>query len=342
MDFSGQMLPEQIFLSSASQRREAEAFLEGCGLRLAPDLEYFAAVRDPEGRIIGCGGFGSSTIKCVACSEEARGLGLSSILVSHLRSELSARGVSDIFLFTKPENLELFQSLAFYAVGSCSQAVLMESSKRGVFRLESRLASERFPEGITGAVVMNANPFTKGHLYLIEQALNYCDNLAVFPVQADLSEFSAAERIRLIREGTAHLGSRVKILDGGRYIISAQTFPTYFLKKLSAAALVHAALDVDIFARHIAAPLGISVRFAGSEPSDPLTAAYNETMLNILPGRGIKVQIIERLEQEGLLVSAGLVRRLMHEGRLAEIEPLVPPPTFELIRGMISGKENVL
>ena len=40
-----------------------------------------------------------------------------------------------------------------------------------------------------GAVVMNCNPLTLGHRYLIEQALKQCDYLMIFVVQEDKSFF---------------------------------------------------------------------------------------------------------------------------------------------------------
>ncbi|MCC8189536.1 MAG: tetratricopeptide repeat protein, partial [Planctomycetes bacterium] len=42
-------------------------------------------------------------------------------------------------------------------------------------------------DGTTGAIVMNANPFTRGHLHLIEQALEQVDRLIVFVVEEDKS-----------------------------------------------------------------------------------------------------------------------------------------------------------
>lgn len=52
-----------------------------------------------------------------------------------------------------------------------------------------------------GAIVMNCNPFSKGHRYLIEQAGKQVEFLIVFAVEEDLSLFSFEERIRMIRKG---------------------------------------------------------------------------------------------------------------------------------------------
>ena len=319
---------ESVNLNSPAARAEVEEFLRRSDLRLEP-LEYYAVLRDEEGGIAGGGGFWGHTIKCVAARSELRGQGLIQTLISHLRSLLRERGVKSIFLFTKPENEELFANLAFYPVGKAPQAILMESYKRNLLNLTKQLSQQRAP-GVGGAIVMNANPFTKGHPYLVEKALEECDQLYLFPVRAERSLFSYAERRQLIAQGTAHL-SRVHILDGGEYIVSPTTFPTYFLKELSRASQVQALLDVDIFARHIAPPLGIARRFVGTEPLDPVTAIYNEAMLQVLVPRGIEVKILPRLEIDSQVVSASRVRQLLAHGQMQEIAALTPPSTYAFI-----------
>lgn len=320
----GVSAPMQVHLSSESQRKPVEEFLSRMGLRLEP-LDYYAVLKlDDE--IIGGGGFGGNTIKCIAADQEARGMGITNILVSHLRSEMNARGVDNVFLFTKPENEDIFKSLAFYLVGRAPNAILMESARRGVSSLENRLAEHK-KDGKTGAIVMNCNPFTLGHQYLIETAAREVENLVIFPVREDKSVFPYHDRLRLIKEGTAHLDN-VSVLEGGDYIISNATFPTYFLKELSEASKTHALLDVDIFARHIAPPLNITVRFAGSEPLDPMTNVYNSAMLETLPTYGMEVKIIDRISKGDEVISASRVRRLLAEGKLDEIKALVPQSTY--------------
>ena len=305
---------ESVNLNSPAARAEVEEFLRRSDLRLEP-LEYYAVLRDEEGGIAGGGGFWGHTIKCVAARSELRGQGLIQTLISHLRSLLRERGVKSIFLFTKPENEELFANLAFYPVGKAPQAILMESYKRNLLNLTKQLSQQRAP-GVGGAIVMNANPFTKGHLYLVEKALEECDQLYLFPVRAERSLFSYAERRQLIAQGN---------------IVSPTTFPTYFLKELSRASQVQALLDVDIFARHIAPPLGIARRFVGTEPLDPVTAIYNEAMLQVLVPRGIEVKILPRLEIDSQVVSASRVRQLLAHGQMQEIAALTPPSTYAFI-----------
>ena len=55
------------------------------------------------------------------------------------------------------------------------------------------------------AIVMNANPFTLGHLHLVEKASKENDILHLFIVSEDKSIIPFNERKQLIMEGTSHL-----------------------------------------------------------------------------------------------------------------------------------------
>lgn len=69
---------------------------------------------------------------------------------------------------------------------------------------EWRSSLERFEvEGnaAVGSIVMNCNPFTLGHRYLIEYASKYVDYLYIFVVEEDKSFFPFSDRIDLIKKG---------------------------------------------------------------------------------------------------------------------------------------------
>ena len=186
-----------------------------------------------------------------------------------------------------------------------------------------------------GVIVMNANPFTRGHRYLIEQAARQVDHLFVMAVKEDLSTFGYEERLAMIQAGCRELNN-VSVVEGSDYAISATTFPTYFLKQLSDASDTQMTLDLDLFARHIASALQASVRFVGSEPTDQLTRRYNELMKQLLPEKGIEVIEIERLLmpsesdeiEQDTAISASAVRRFLNEGSLLKAAALVPPTTL--------------
>lgn len=336
-------------LSLNSVRRRVEAFLAANGLRLAPLDRYVVVTRDEDGdEILAGGGLDGNVIKCVAVSESARSEGLMNILVSRLIVIAREEGRDSVKAFTKPENEGIFKSLGFALIASSPKAILMENGRGGLPEYKKYLASLARP-GRNGAIVMNANPFTKGHRYLVEQAASQVDNLYVIVVKEDRSRFPYVERKAMIEAGCAGLDN-VIVCEGSDYAISAATFPTYFLKKLDDATDTQIALDLDLFVNHIAKPLGVTVRFAGSEPEDALTRRYNELMAEILPGTSVAVvrqahqpdselvkgsalrqarrpiDFIEipRLEQNGNPISATSLRRALDKGNLKEAMEYIP------------------
>lgn len=339
-------------LSLNSVRRRVEAFLAANGLRLAPLDRYVVVTRDEDGdEILAGGGLDGNVIKCVAVSESARSEGLMNILVSRLIAIAREEGRESVKAFTKPENEGIFKSLGFALIASSPNAILMENGRGGLPEYRKYLASLARP-GRNGAIVMNANPFTKGHRYLVEQAASQVDNLYVIVVREDRSRFPYAERKAMIEAGCAGLDN-VIVCEGSDYAISAATFPTYFLKKLDDATDTQIALDLDLFVNHIAKPLGVTVRFAGSEPEDALTRRYNELMAEILPGTSVAVvrqdhqpdsELVEgsavrqarrpidfveipRLEQNGNPISATSLRRALDKGNLKEAMEYIPKST---------------
>lgn len=336
-------------LSLNSVRRRVEAFLAANGLRLAPLDRYVVVTRDEDGNeILAGGGLDGNVIKCVAVSESARSEGLMNILVSRLIAIAREEGRESVKAFTKPENEGIFKSLGFGLLASAPKAILMENGRGGLPEYKKYLASLARP-GRNGAIVMNANPFTKGHRYLVEQAASQVDNLYVIVVKEDRSRFPYVERKAMIEAGCAGLDN-VVVCEGSDYAISAATFPTYFLKKLDDATDTQIALDLDLFVNHIAKPLGVTVRFAGSEPEDALTRRYNELMAEILPGTSVAVVRqahqpdpelvkgsalrqarrpidfveIPRLEQNGNPISATSLRRALDKGNLKEAMEYIP------------------
>jgi len=342
-------------LQSPFFRNKVEGFLRANGLRMET-LDVYYTLQNTDGDILAGAGLAGDVIKCVAVAAEARSEGLVAPLVSHI---LSQHGAGNLKVFTKPENEAVFTSLGFHVIARAPLAILMENG-RG---LEEYLAS--FPVSTehqtTGVVVMNANPFTLGHLYLLQQAATQVDRLVVIPVketpvssEAYKPYFTYEERLAMIRsacseenyylpgiakhklseenyflcsspknqfssEDTSQINSPLRqkigfsqslaknnfltskliVLEGSDYQISAATFPTYFLKDLSEAAETQMRLDLDLFARHIVPALGATVRFVGSEPLDPLTARYNALMQEILPIKVVEIPRLETPDQVG-------------------------------------------
>lgn len=345
------------------QRQRIEAFLKRNALRI-DDMNYYAAVLDDDGEMIAGGGLKDDVIKCVAVDDAHKGEAIANTLVSHLISHANQEGYGCIKLFTKPKNRQLFESLSFRLLAEAPEAILMETGIGGISNTVEALKkikeeSEKYKEynkeckedskecrentsylttsppqhlnttmQPTGCIVMNCNPFTLGHRYLVESASRMVEHLFVIVVREDRSAFSYQERKAMVTAGTADL-KNVTVCDGSEYAISNTTFPTYFLKRLSDATDTQILLDLDLFRRHIAPALGAEVRFVGTEPTDELTRRYNELMMESL-GKDHVVQI-PRLENGGVAVSASRVRRAMESNSLKEAAQLVPPTTLPYI-----------
>lgn len=345
------------------QRQRIEAFLKRNGLRF-DDMHYYAAITDDDGEMIAGGGLKGNVIKCVAVDDAHKGEAIANTLISHLIAHANEEGHSNVMLFTKPKNRQLFESLSFRLLAEAPEAVLMETGIGGInntveqlkkIKEEGEVCKENnqeckkeektnlnittpqhlnpsTPQPLTtttplrGVVVMNCNPFTLGHRYLIEQAAKQVERLFVMVVREDCSLFAYAERKAMVEQGVAHL-KNVTVIDGSEYAISQATFPTYFLKRLDDAADTQMLLDLDLFRRHIAPALGTTVRFVGTEPTDQLTHRYNQLMHEVLAD----VRETARLEKKGNAVSASRVRKAMEQGDMSTIRQLVPPTTLPYI-----------
>ncbi|MDR1612793.1 MAG: tetratricopeptide repeat protein [Planctomycetota bacterium] len=183
-----------------------------------------------------------------------------------------------------------------------------------------------------GAIVMNCNPFTLGHRYLVEQAAKAVDGLYVFVVQEDKSDFPFVDRIRLARRGVADMGDKVYVAPSGKFIISSFSFGNYF-GKTRAIEPGDSTADVVIFGSAIAPALNITHRFVGEEPLCIVTRAYNETLLFHLPPMGVKIHVFSRKECGGSPISASTVRQAMKDGDWERVRTLVPPTTYAYLAG---------
>ena len=320
---------QEIPLSSPYFHSKVERFLSGNGLRMEA-LDSYYTIENSQGDILAGAGLYRDIVKCVAVSESARSEGLVAPLVSHILAQAAQAGITCLKVFTKPENEAIFASLGFHTLAAAPQAILMENG-RGLEHYCAYLRT--LPRsGRSGVVVMNANPFTLGHQYLLREAASQVDTLFVIPVKEDLSTFPYVERLEMIRAGAP--SHNIVLAEGSDYQISAATFPTYFLKDLSAAAETQMRLDLDLFARHIAPALNAEVRFVGTEPADALTARYNTLMKEVLP----QVVEIPRLEAEGSAVSASAVRKALEGGSFAAAAALTPASSHPFLLAQLAQR----
>ncbi len=285
--------------------------------------------------LVATGSRTGNILKCIAVDSERQGEGLTATLITALRQEAFNEGLSHLFLYTKPENKEMFSSLFFYPVAETDKVLLMENRKDGIINFLNTLPAEE-TVGKVGAAIMNCNPFTLGHRYLIETAAKECDRLYVFVVSEDKSFFSAEDRLKMVQSGTADIPN-VIVLTTGPYLISSATFPTYFLKDRESITQVKCLLDIEIFIKYYTPKFNITTRYVGTEPLSPMTEQYNKELKKVLPAHGIEVKELPRLEISNAPISASQVRALIDSKNIQEIKSLVPDTTYDFLlnKGLI-------
>lgn len=289
-----------------------------------------------------------NTLRSIAVDRRVQGQGLLNTLLTALIEDAFLAGFQHLFLYTKPEAAHFFADLGFYALAEVpGTLVFMENQKHGFSdylkalqketdEARSQLGEKRFADqgkptkfkgtapnavgsalpaaGHDGdsAIVMNANPFTLGHRFLVETAASSAPLLHLFVLSEDKSLFPFQLRMQFVRACCADIPN-LCIHASGPYIISGATFPSYFLRDEETAITSHAKLDLAIFQK-IAVALSIQTRFAGEEPTSFVTGLYNQMMRQQLPKAGIRfVELPRRKTKEGAVISASFVRAYLQK-----------------------------
>lgn len=321
----------------APQRmKEVRRLLADRQLELDTEVEVFVLCRT-KGRLIACGGLDRNVIKCVAVAPEYSGESLSLRLGSELIALAATRGQFHLFLYSAPHNREVFQGWGFYPLVEVPGLVLlMENSPIAIQTYCDALRSKKQPGNRIGCAVLNANPFTLGHRFLLERAAGQCDWTHVFVVKEDASTFSYADRFALVAQGVRDI-RRLTLHEGSDYIISRATFPGYFLKDKVVVEHSWAGIDLLLFRKYIGPALGITHRYVGAETLDIVTNNYNTDMsywLQDAPSSAPAITVVEvpRVSSNGGPISASSVRKLLAKRDFEAIQKLVPPGTLEFLQ----------
>lgn len=321
----------QIQPTDKRGNRLVDELLTAEGIQRDRNLDYTCGMYDDEMNLIATGSCFGNTLRCMAVSHEHQGEGLMNSIVSHLIEVQFSRGNTHLFLYTKCDSARFFGDLGFYEIARINdQIVFMENRRTGFSSYLNTLGKQKEEAPKVAALVMNANPFTLGHQYLVEKAAAENDILHLFIVSEDASLVPFHIRKKLVMEGTAHL-SNIRYHDSGPYIISNATFPSYFQKDEQAVIQSHAMLDLTVFVR-IASALGITRRYVGEEPTSLVTGIYNQIMSEKLPENGIECIIVPRKENSGKAISASTVRQALKEESWTLLQELVPETTLNYFR----------
>lgn len=330
---------QQVNLKDQKERNEVSRFLESFDLALDNDVDYTVILRNRNFEIKATCSKAKNVFKCLAVAEDLRGENISSSLISTLIDKSYEEHIYHNLIFTKLNNLKKFASLNFKPVYNVENAVLLEHGIYDISKALDQMALKFAIDTSTpkGALVMNCNPLTNGHRFLIEKAANNCSQVLLFVVEEDKSLFPFKSRYNIVKEGVKDL-QNVTVVPGGEYIISSATFPSYFIRKEDERLKNYTEMDCGIFAKYFCSKFNIVKRFVGQEPFCSVTNTYNRNLKEILPRYDVELIEIERKMYNGEYISASKVRELIKEGYLTEVEKMVPQSTWRFLNSQ-EGQE---
>jgi len=303
-------------------------------------VDYTMVLYTLNNEIIGTGSYKNHILKYVAVAPKYRATAAFSQIVTHLMDKLLTHH-KHIFVYTLPRNTQVFEGLGFTEIATAPPLFsVLEFGYENIKTYQGYLRANKIQTSTqpVSAMVVNCNPFTNGHKYLIEKAAFESRILYLFVVEEDKSSFPFEVRWKLIEEGIRHL-TNVVMLRGGHYVVSGTIFPSYFLKNQCEEDISEkqAELDIRTFIRYIAPILGITRRYVGTEDYCKTTLAYNNAMKKFLPEAGIELIEIPRLVQTDRanvehIVSASKIRKAIQNHELENVLPFLPEVTSNFLR----------
>lgn len=323
---------EKVNLKSSIEVRRVSEFLSQFDLQY-DDVDYTIIIKENNNIIATCSKK-NNIVKCFAIDENYQGQGIAGILITDITNELFDENIYHSFIFTKPKNKCIFEGLGYNSIVDTDKVSLMEIGNNNIKNYLKKIKKDYDinDNDEYAALVMNCNPFTLGHKYLIEMAAKENENVLVFVVEEDKSSFSFKDRLNLVKLGVKEF-ENVKVIPGGEYIISSATFPSYFLRKNDDVMKEYTKVDASIFGKYFAKEINIVRRYVGTEPYCGVTDTYNETLQEILPRYGVNIKVVERMSLESGIISASKVREFLKYGELDKVKELVPLTTYEFLIG---------
>ena len=293
-------------------------------------IDYTVGIFDGD-RLVATGSYDNNIIKCVAVCKDYKSENLLTQILINLLERMREEGKEHFLVYTKPANEAIFASLGFHKIIGNNQVIFMEQGFPDFNDYEKMLKSEK-KTGSASGIVMNANPFTKGHQYLVETAAAQSEHVYIFVVSEDVSYFSTEDRLAMVKLGVSHLDN-VTVLPTNSYMVSSATFPSYFLKEDAEldVASTQAKLDAQLFKDKIAKDLNITKRYVGEEPYSEVTEIYNKSMSEVF-GSDLELDIIPRIDSKGDVISATKVRKAIAEGDDELLHRFLPDTTYDYLQ----------
>ena len=332
------MIIKEAFLKE--ELLEIEKFLKKFSLKLDKNLTKTFYIENDYSEIIGTISCSDYIIKDLAVDENYQSENVASLLVNEMLNHFRANSIYNYHVFTKPIYRHIFESFGFKKIIETEKVVMLEGGAKFINNklLEIKnIINNNF--GIIdetsdiGCIVINANPITNGHVFLIEEASRNHKMVILFVVEEEKSEFSFDERFSMVYLATRRLGN-VCVVPSSKYIVSSLTFPQYFLKDEDEALLEYSKVDALIFKEYFIKELYIKKRYVGTESINKMIN-YNNVLKEIL---GEKLVIVDRLTMSGEIVSASKVRQLLVENKFDEALELVPREIAFILRNIAREK----
>lgn len=304
--------------------------MEKADLQTEKSLDYTLGIYNGK-KLIATGSFAENIIKCVAVCKDYQSENLLTQIITQLIEEMNRNGDFHYFLYTKPERETVFRSLGFKKIVANEEVLFMEQGPDDFSSYLSFLKDNK-KEGKGAGIVMNANPFTKGHQYLVETAAEKNEQVYVFVLAEDHSEFSTEDRMKMVIKGVSHL-KNVTVFSTKKYLVSQATFPAYFLKDKAelTVAKTQATLDAQIFKEKIAPILDIQIRYVGDEPYSKVTEVYNQAMKEVF-GKELTLVILPRKAVDGNVISATKVRKALEKKDEKLLLDFLPKTTYNYLK----------
>lgn len=308
------------------EKNKLISFLHKNNLEYELDINYSILVYDKED-LIATASIANNVMKCFLVHEDYKNQNITNLMFSHLVHELKSKNIYNFFVFTSPENEKVFTSLNMKKIVETMNTVLLEGGDYITEVLYELKLEYKISNNKKAAVIINANPMTLGHVYLIETAAKENKEVLVFVVSEDLSSFPFGDRMSIIKEALKHLDN-VTVLPTLGYLVSKITFPKYFLKEDQMIQEEQTLVDVLVYKQFYTKVFNIEKRYLGEEPFSYNTSKYNQVLKDHLNSH---VKIISRKEQNNKAISASLVRKLIKTNKLEKIKEYVPQATYNYL-----------
>ena len=280
-------------------------------------------------------------IKCLCVKDEYKDGNLEKELINKLIDKLKNDNKYYYVVFTEIKYESIFLSLGFNKIVSTFKTSMLEYGTPLIDtvldRLKQRIESSldcKLDESKVCGIVLSADPFTNGHLSLVEEGIvRKYDYILVFVLSENKGFFTDKERLSLAYVSLLPY-ENVIVIPSTKYIVSQMTFPGYFLHEDKYSEW--ARIDALVFRDHFMRKLNISKRFVGSE-TDELMIQYNDILKEVL---GDKLEIIERIKLGDKPISAKDVRNHIKLGNLEEVQRLVPRASWVFYKQILERYTN--